>query len=206
MLSQVSTEPSHKVLSASPCSTSGGATALHGVDSRNYVEKILKHSGIINQANPLTGWHTPSHPIDPAIFSGLEFQATAVSGHRSERKLIFQLVDELLGQTFTVRFGFTRWVSPLGFFPAVEELCKRIDSLPAARCVVLEDIDSLIERDLCESQLNWYWGGEEEMVCEIEGEIVEWLVGEAVAVMGGAAAAEEETETGVLSCGVLTLL
>lgn len=206
ILSQVSNVPSSKVFSVSPCSTNGGATALHGCASRNYVEKILKHSAIINQANPLAGWHSPSHPIDPAIFSGLEFEAAAVSGRRSERKLIFQLVDELLGQTFTSRFGFNRWVSPFGCFPAEEELCKKIESFPAAKCVVFEDIDSLIERDLCELQLNGYWEGEEQMVCDIEGEIVEWLVGEAVAVMGGAAAAEEETETGVLSCWALTLL
>ncbi|KAH6835792.1 hypothetical protein C2S53_003032 [Perilla frutescens var. hirtella] len=186
---------------ASPCSTNGGATALHGgapPEHRNYVKIILKHAGIINRVNPLTKWHTPSHPMDPGIFHHLELKAAvaaAVLSQRCNRKLIFELVDELLAETLTTPFNLRQRISPVGCFPLVEELCKKIESFPAAKCVVLEDIDSLIDRDMCKSQSNGYLGEEEEMmVCEIEAEIVEWLVCEAVAVMGGDAA-EETTKT-----------
>lgn len=83
--------------------------------------------------------------------------------------------------------------------PLVDELCKRIDGFPAADCLVLEDIDSLIDTDLSKSGLNGFVEEEERIVCEIEGEIVEWLVGETVAEMGGRAAVEQ---TGTDRCQV----
>lgn len=208
---QLSSKPSQSYSLTPPQTVSScdGGAALHGGSSpeqRNYIQIILKHTGIINHANPLAKWHTPSHPIDPGIFHHLELSAAVEGGDADlslgcNRKLIFQLVDELLAEALTPHFSLRRWVSPGGVgggFPMVEELCKKIDSFPAAKCVVLEDIDSLIDTDLCKSRLNGCLGEEEEVVREIESEMVEWLVREAVAVMGGDAAAEEQTETRVL--------
>lgn len=204
-----------------PASTNSCATALPGGASAeygNYIQRILKRAGIINKANPLAlaKWHTSSHTIDPSIFHYLELfhpgttNSTAADGcntilnHLCNRKLIFQLVDELLAEILTPQFNLKQWIPSTGengHFPLVDELCKKIDSFPAANCLVLEDIDSLIDKDLLKSQLNGFFDEEENMVCEIEGEIVDWLVRETVAVMDGHAA-EEQTETGRCHVGL----
>ncbi|KAL1555043.1 hypothetical protein AAHA92_15529 [Salvia divinorum] len=52
-----------------------------------------------------------------------------------------------------------------------------------------EFIQILVLKDI-DSQWDEFWGEEEDTVCEIECEIVEWLVDETVAVMGGNAGEE----------------
>ncbi|XP_057798496.1 uncharacterized protein LOC131014522 [Salvia miltiorrhiza] len=183
----------HDKTSSTTVSECSGAAALHGgasPEKRNYIQMLLKHSGIINQANPIAKWHSPSQPIDPRLFHHLELKAATGLSHRWERKMIFQLVDELLAENLSRQFKMNRRISPFGGSRLVEELCKKVGNFPAAKCVVLEDIDSLIDKDLSKPQWDGFWGEEEEMVREIEGEIVEWLVCEAVAVMGGDAAEE----------------
>ncbi|KAI3471087.1 hypothetical protein Pfo_027750 [Paulownia fortunei] len=179
------------------CATTASAAAA--AEYKCYIEKILKRTGIIDKVTPLTlgKWHTPSHPLDPSIFYYLELfhpsaaasgPASAVLSLRCNRKLIFQLVDELLSEILRPHLDFKPWVSPVTgneHFALVDELCKKIESFPAANCQVLEDIDSLIDKDLCKSPLNGFFEEEgESLVCEIEGEIVEWLVRETVAMVG----------------------
>ncbi|KAK6118048.1 hypothetical protein DH2020_048213 [Rehmannia glutinosa] len=210
---QLSSKPSHsyKQLQLHPknvpqdttngCATAlpGGASAEYGV----YIQRILKRAGIIDKINPFTlvKWQNRSHPIDPSIFHHLELfhPTTTISAggggrntilsRRCNRKLIFQLVDELLDEILRPRFNLKFWICEDDHnSPLVDELCKKIDSFPAANCLVLEDIDSLIDKDLRKSQLNGGFVEEESVVCEIEGEILELLVREAVVVMGGGAA------------------
>ncbi|KAL8519434.1 hypothetical protein ACS0TY_010391 [Phlomoides rotata] len=158
---------------------------------KSYVNKILKRAGIVDKFTPLTlgKWHTPSHPLDPSIFYYLELFHPAGLSRRCNRKLIFQLVDELLADLLRPRLDFKQWGFPIfrnnDHFGLDDELCKRIESFPAANCKVLEDIDSLVDNDLCKSPLSGCYQAEEErLVCEIEGEIVEWLVCETVSLVG----------------------
>ncbi|XP_073043840.1 uncharacterized protein [Primulina eburnea] len=169
-----------------PDSTNGCATALSAAaEYENYIQKILRRTR--------KKWHSCSHPLDPTIFHYLElFHPTtgtisaAVLSRRSNRKLIFQLVDELLGEILRPRLCFMKLTPPINDHSyLVDELCKKIEGFPAAKCEVLEDIDGLIERDLC--NLPWHRSFEEEgdnIMCEIAGEITEWLMRETVADVG----------------------
>lgn len=177
------------------CATTPSASAA---EYRCYIQKILKRAGIIDNLTPLTlgKWHTPSHPLDPSIFYYLELfhPATAPSAstasvlaRRCNRKLIFQLVDELLVDVLRPHLDYKPWVSPVAagrsnHLALVDELCKKIESFPGADCQVLEDIDFLIDEDLRKSPVNGYFEEEgERLVREIAGEIVERLVCETVA-------------------------
>ncbi|PIN05613.1 hypothetical protein CDL12_21847 [Handroanthus impetiginosus] len=204
-----------------PDNTNGCATALPGgavAEYGSYIQTILKCAGITNSMiTPLTltKWHAPSHPIDPSIFYQLEFFQPATTTStvgpggstilrpRCNRKLIFELVDEILAEILRPPYDL-KLICADDHFPLIKELCNKIDSFPAAKCLVLEDIDKLIDRDLCKSQLNGFCEEENErLVCEIEGEIVGWLVGETVAEMGGGTA-EERTETDRCHVGSLS--
>ncbi|XP_041998703.1 uncharacterized protein LOC121748418 isoform X2 [Salvia splendens] len=123
----------------------------------------------------------------------LKLKAGAGLSRWWERKLIFELVDELLAENLTRQLRLSRRINPVrddGGCRLVEELCKKIGGFPAAKCVVLEDIDSLIDKDWCKENWDGFQGEEEDMVGKIECEIMEWLVDEVVAVMGGDAAEE----------------
>ncbi|KAK6117580.1 hypothetical protein DH2020_048680 [Rehmannia glutinosa] len=104
-------------------------------------------------------------------------------------------LDELLAEILKPHFEFKTWVTENDHFCLADELCKKIESFPAADCRVLEDIDFLIDKDFCKSRFNGFCFEEEgeRLVCEIEGEIVESLVRETVAVVvGGGDRTEEE--------------
>ncbi|XP_011101154.1 uncharacterized protein LOC105179248 isoform X1 [Sesamum indicum] len=183
------------------CATTSSAAAWAvAAEYKPYIQRILKRTGIIDKVTPLTlgKWHTPSHPLDPSIFYYLELfhpsaATLAVLSRRCNRKLIFQLVDELLAEILRPHLDFKPWVSPItDHLSLADELCKKIESFPAANCQVLEDIDSLIEKDLGKSGLNWFLEEEgESLVCEIEGEIMESLVRETVAMVGVRTAEEQ---------------
>lgn len=131
--------------------------------------------------------HAFSRAIDPSILYYLEFFFHSGTGtnlsHRCSRKLIFELVDELLAEILKPRFDFTSRVfaaAPDAQFPLVEELCKKIDGLSATNCATIEEIDYLVDEDLrklvVEEEI-------ESIVCKIEGGIVEGLVRETAAMM-----------------------
>lgn len=181
-----------------------GGAAFH------YIARILKRTGI-DKNTPLSfaHWYSPSHPLNPCIFDHLEISfpiptstiavtttttTTTISidsllNHRCNRKLVFQLVDEILVEISKPFYlNFKPWGSSsvpsnrsiLGS-ELIEKICTKIDSFPSADCQVLEDIDALIENDLGGSELKGSTALEEEgeaIVEEIEEEIVESLVHE----------------------------
>lgn len=69
----------------------------------------------------------------------------------------------------------------------IKTLCGRIGSFPSADCRVLEDIDSLIDKDLGLGQKERSFEEVElgdKIVAEIEGDILERLLHETVAMVG----------------------
>ncbi|KZV25883.1 hypothetical protein F511_20130 [Dorcoceras hygrometricum] len=207
---QLSSKPSHSyklqlhtdkifdvLENVEPDSTNGCATAPSAAaEYEKYIQKILRRTR--------RKWHCCAHPLDPTIFHYLElFQPTtgatsaAFLSRRSDRKLIFQLVDELLGEILRPRLGLLKLASPVDEDSSlVDELCKKIEGFPAAKCEVLEDIDGLIEGDLCNLPLQRSFEEEgENIVCEIAGEITEWLMRETVAEVDSGTG--EESRQGV---------
>ncbi|XP_051121722.1 uncharacterized protein LOC127245110 isoform X2 [Andrographis paniculata] len=164
--------------------------AAAAADYRCYIQRILKRTGIIDGVTPLKlgKWHTPSHPLDPSIFYYLELfhpvsdASSAALSRRCNRKLVFQLVDELLAEILKPYLEFQPRSSRISIsdqIGLIDELYAKIDSFPAANCQFLEDIDALIDKDL----RNRKSGGfpEEErakLAGEIAGEIMDSLLDE----------------------------
>lgn len=139
-------------------------------------------------------WFSSTHPLDPSLFHRLELYPSPNSltsfpnndkdinfarknhlGPRCNRRLLFDLVDEVLSGILVVRPKYCYRGSLL------ETVWERVRSFPRAKCEVLEDIDGLVEMEDT--------GEEEEegerLVAEIEGKILETLVHETITVMGG---------------------
>ncbi|KAJ6876186.1 hypothetical protein NC652_035526 [Populus alba x Populus x berolinensis] len=171
-----------------------------------YISRILKRTGI-DKDTPVsfTRWFSPSHPLDPSTFYYLEHfttpastttcQARQAMDRRCNRKLLFNLVDEILVDilrpyinvkplSFSTRFGLcTRnfLLSHMNGSHLVHMLCTKLRSFPCADCHDLEDIDGLIDKDLpqlMKDQSEIAFGEGEEIVMEIEKEIVETLIHE----------------------------
>ncbi|KAK7380219.1 hypothetical protein VNO78_32724 [Psophocarpus tetragonolobus] len=153
-------------------------------------EELQYITAILSQGIP-----TPAHPLDPSIFLHLEhstndkdrnFAAKNQLGHRWNRKLLFNLVDEILGDNKgEKRLWFLKGVCDCYYQGEsgeglVERVWKRVGEFPRAKCEVLEDIDGLIEREDMEREKDSE-GLEEEgegLVAEIEGNIWDTLVHE----------------------------
>ncbi|KAJ6339257.1 hypothetical protein OIU77_007255 [Salix suchowensis] len=85
--------------------TTGDGSAAQ--EEYEYISRILKRTGI-DKDTPVsfTRWFSPSHPLDPSTFYYLEHFTTPAStttcqarhnlGRRCNRKLLFNLVDEIL--------------------------------------------------------------------------------------------------------------
>lgn len=174
--------------------TCNGATTIpsHGFDCHQYIHRILKRTGL-DKSTPLSlaKWYSSSHhPLDLSIFHYLELFTTPNSTLtlRCNRKLIFQLVDELLADILKPCSNKFKQCSRLVHGEElIDTLCARIRSFPSANCQVLEDIDSLIDKDM----QKWEIGGilasttffeqeVESIVCEIERDIMEELVHDTV--------------------------
>ncbi|XVF12404.1 hypothetical protein REPUB_Repub08aG0115200 [Reevesia pubescens] len=120
--------------------------------------------------------------------------------HRCNRKLLFYLVDEILIEILKPNFNMKPWVisSSAGHIEyyysthmdgcqLIETLCSKIRRFPQADCLVLEDIDVLIDKDLPEMKLQSEMAFEEEgegIVNEIEKDILEALVHETAVDFG----------------------
>ncbi|CAN4085232.1 unnamed protein product [Withania somnifera] len=174
--------------------TFNGATTIpsHALDCHQYIHRILKRTGL-DKSTPLSSakWYSSLHPLDPSIFHYLELFATPNSTLtlRSNRKLIFQLVDEFLIDILKPcgKNNIKQYSRLMHGEELIDTLCARIRSLPSADCQVLEDVDALIDKDM----QKWEIGGilasstsfEEEVesiVCEIERDIMEELVHDTV--------------------------
>ncbi|CAI9771874.1 unnamed protein product [Fraxinus pennsylvanica] len=173
--------------------------SLTSGEYRQYIQRILRCIGIIDKPTPiipLLKLHPPSRPLlDPSIFNFLELfyptntaASTTVLSRRCNRKLIFELVDVLLAEIVKPHNCFTTWAIPkLSGSDLIDKLCKKIQNFPAANCRVLEDIDTLIDTDLSNSELGGsraFFEEGEGIVSEIEREIVDSLVNETTANYG----------------------
>ncbi|KAL4557137.1 hypothetical protein LXL04_035308 [Taraxacum kok-saghyz] len=155
-------------------------------DHFDYILRILDLYRIQSTAIVSVGpWHSPSHPLHPSIFHKLEklyHPTTTTTAAAARRRLMFELVDELLAEImkpYTIQTSDLWGARTSDLF---SKLCEKIESIPAADCVVLEDIEWLIERDMGESmrqlRATEFEAEAEEIVKEIESEIVETLMHE----------------------------
>ncbi|KAJ4897447.1 Uncharacterized protein Rs2_24241 [Raphanus sativus] len=163
--------------------------------SLEYITRTLRRTGI-DRDTPISyaKWFSPSHPLDPSIFYFLEhFAVTSTRPRnslslRSNRKLLFHLVDEILADILKPQINPKPWVCrypirsrrSLRGSELIDELSRRIEKFPLAECLVLEDIDSLVAGDFPEtsaaqSGLAFEEEGEG-IVAEIERGILEALV------------------------------
>ncbi|XP_010255592.1 PREDICTED: uncharacterized protein LOC104596220 [Nelumbo nucifera] len=190
-----------------------------------YVFKILKRTGIDRDTLvSFTRWFSPSHPLDPSIFHHLEqsylqdkenpnnflllLHLGGESGggggsplkHRWNRKLLFHLVDEILGDVLRPLLNTKPWLScicidnggdctsPYSVMTGsqlLDRLWTQIRSYPCANCQVLQDIDALIDKDLPHTNVRTVLPFSEEgesIVFEIERDILDSLVHETAAV------------------------
>ncbi|KAI3918097.1 hypothetical protein MKX01_041417, partial [Papaver californicum] len=166
-----------------------------------YVSRILKCTGIESDTVvSITRWFSPSHPLDPSMFNHLEdFYNSSTnysSGHhqnRSNRRLLFNLVDEILVDILRPYLNMKPWMNTtmnnylikkkklMRGDQLLKEICLQIQKSPCANCVILQDIDALIEKDLPHNaNLRTVPVLEEgeSIVCEIERDILDSLVHE----------------------------
>ncbi|XP_042483899.1 uncharacterized protein LOC122064256 isoform X1 [Macadamia integrifolia] len=190
-----------------------------------YVKKILRSTGIHRDAFvSITRWFSPYHLLNPLIFHYLEnsfpYSKTENNGdddeeeeegeeeidlgtirHRCNRKLLFQLVDEILVDVLRPYLKRKPWLCSIHgeLLPAsinketqmrmtglrlMELLWSRIQSFPAANCQILQDIDNLVEKDLPDANIHTVLSYSEEgesIVFEIERDILDSLLHEIVA-------------------------
>lgn len=170
-----------------------------------YVKAILARADV-ERAKSMK-WFSLSLPIDPTIFHILEFgfpsfesnsretknveEATARLGplqHRWNRKLLFHLVEEILGDLLISEPR--RWSNRSDTEQLLSRLWSQIRSFPAALCRVVGDIDSLVAGDLPVSKLRRLHrhplvvDEAQEIAAEIERNILDSLLGEAAESMG----------------------
>ncbi|KAG1354757.1 nascent polypeptide-associated complex subunit alpha, muscle-specific form [Cocos nucifera] len=153
-----------------------------------YVRSILELAGITGVAIPSFRWYSSSLPIDPIIFHQLELELpffpteegqpqSKVEGemillgptrHRWNRKLLFHLVEDILGDllrwshltTPTIQqshlikhHDMDRRNKADGGELLLRELWRQMQSFPAADCQVVGDIDALVAADLPEAEI-----------------------------------------------------
>ncbi|CAL9244565.1 unnamed protein product [Arabidopsis halleri] len=160
-----------------------------------YITRTLRRTGI-DRDTPISyaKWFSPSHPLDPSIFYFLEHFAVTSTRPRNSpenlalrcnRKLLFHLVDEILADILKPHINLKPWVCHypiqsqrnLKGSELINELSRRIERFPLAKCLVLEDIDALVAGDFPEIESAFEEDGEG-IVTEIERGILETLVTE----------------------------
>ncbi|KAL2324481.1 hypothetical protein Fmac_023539 [Flemingia macrophylla] len=143
-----------------------GATT--GEAEYEYIRTILSRSSGAHTRVPQVEfrWFSPAHPLDPSLFDRLEPNCFPL-GPRCNRRLLFDLVDELLSEILGAPKRCRGTLS--------ESVWERVGRLPRAKCEVLEDIDALIEmEDIREDT---------QLVAEIETHIADTLLHETFTVM-----------------------
>lgn len=185
---------------SSNCNGVAASTTRTSSVSAEYISRILSLSGI-EKTTPIsiTQWYSPSHPLHPSIFNQLEkifHPTTTTSSSFADRKLIFDVVDELLVEILKPYICLKPWAYSsrrnshrMYGSELTEKLSEKISFLPAANCQVLEDIDGLIAGDMRSRNSTRVVGAvafeeeAEELVAEMERDMVDTLVGE-VALAG----------------------
>ncbi|KAF6160392.1 hypothetical protein GIB67_019161 [Kingdonia uniflora] len=165
----------------------------NGTEEFRYVTEILNRTGIKRDGFvSFTRWFSPSHPLDPIIFHLVEhsFQLGRVGwpSHRSNRKLMFQLVDEILADILRPYINIKPWFrisqnrirKQMRSDQLLIQLWTEIQSFPATNCLVLADIDALIEKDLPEANVRTLPISDESesIVFELARDILDSLVHE----------------------------
>ncbi|KHN31551.1 hypothetical protein glysoja_029686 [Glycine soja] len=154
-----------------------------------YITAILARTTALNsQGTPTTV--SLNQPLDPSIFHHLEhpagdkdrnFAPKDQLGHRWNRRLLFDLVDEVLREILESQEGEREkrlWFLKGGICNQrgrsveglVKRVWKRVEEFPRAKCEVLEDIDELIDLQREKDGERMEEEGEE-LVAEIEGNI-----------------------------------
>ncbi|OIT28709.1 PREDICTED: uncharacterized protein LOC109212320 [Nicotiana attenuata] len=187
------------------CNGTTTTTCSVGREEFQYIQRILKRAGI-DKCTPVSfaKLYSQSHPLDPCIFHHLELFHPSIFtvprsslSQRCNRKLIFQLVNELLVEIlepYYIKLNPIWLITPkkrrlhrqMNGLELINTLVMRIQSLPSANCQVLEDIDALIDKDLRKKELGIrgrvFEEEGESIVLEIERDIFESLLHEYVAV------------------------
>ncbi|ERM96318.1 uncharacterized protein LOC18424249 isoform X1 [Amborella trichopoda] len=157
----------------------------------DYIKAILESSGVSPDSPiSLTSWFSPSHPLDPDLFSRLE-SARAHSRlgpvNRSVRLLVFQLLDEILKRRLRPFFNLRPWVSPCRKPVTGKELFRQVWSevcgFPASACLSMEDVDGIIAGDMEAVTAANAVEERERLAFDIEREILDSLVRETIADM-----------------------
>ncbi|XP_030532878.1 uncharacterized protein LOC115742620 [Rhodamnia argentea] len=200
-------------------SNGGASSATTGAVAAElqYVTLVLQHLGIERHTSSLssTRWFSPSRPLDPSIFGHLElfFSNTSPEDgdagaptetlkgqlqHKCDRKLLFDLLDEILVQILKPCLNLKPWVGASERHShrryhrhdegsqLIETLRTKIESFPRADCRVLEDVDALIDKDLPRMKHQSLRALEDEgdgLVVEIERDILDTLVQETAVAM-----------------------
>ncbi|KAI3800135.1 hypothetical protein L1987_35445 [Smallanthus sonchifolius] len=168
----------------------GATTGSSFSDHFDYISKILNHSGIEkNTPISISHWYSPSHPLHPSIFHQIEKTTTDMAN----RKLIFEVVDELLVDILKPYISLKPWAfgqrvsHRMCGSELIEKLCERISCFPGADCQVLEDIDGLIEGDMRRTTrvvgAIAFEEEAEELVAEMERDMVDTLVNEMAGII-----------------------
>ncbi|KAK7270528.1 hypothetical protein RIF29_23740 [Crotalaria pallida] len=180
--------------------SNGVSTSSTDSPEFKYIATILSRT--TGPHNNNLQWFSASHPLDPSIFHKLELYPSYNStlsypenykdcnftqnnhlGPRSNRRLLFDLVDEVLSEILVMKKP--KYDDDVNGMLLLERVWKRVLSFPRAKCEVLEDIDRLIEINEKEEEEERR-EREEGMVVKIEEKILETLVHETVTVMVGA--------------------
>ncbi|KAJ0842500.1 hypothetical protein HanPSC8_Chr14g0642391 [Helianthus annuus] len=178
--------------------TTATATGSLVFDYFDYISTILSHTGILKTTPiSISHWYSPSHPLHPSIFQQLEKRHRTSATGSADRKLIFEVVDELLVGILKPYISLKPWAAlgqcgprnthQMCGLKLCEILCDKISCFPAAECQVLEDIDELIEGDIGMGTrvvgTTAFEEEAEELVAEMEREMVDTLVGEMAGMM-----------------------
>lgn len=163
----------------------------------HYIIQMLKFLGIDeNTPISLAKLHSSSHPLHPSVFNCLELTFSGSKDsemcYRSNRKLIFELVDEILVDILKPYRNSKPWVFSSicseyyqrDVSLLIDQLFAKIRRFQAVDCSVLEDIDQLINEDLQKSNLLLSVAFEEEsetIVEDLETYIMNSLLYEIVA-------------------------
>lgn len=168
-----------------------------------YVKAILQRIGIDRDtAISFARWFSPSHPINPTLFSDLEFSVQPpISGlltRRCNRRLLFHLIDQLLRESLNPHLGLKPWLQKRRMNllsvswrqktgeQLLQQLLLRLSCFPSAKCETLEDIDELVGPDLPEfnvarnGSLSEDVEETESVAFELERQIFDSVVEEAV--------------------------
>nr|CAD1843563.1 unnamed protein product [Ananas comosus var. bracteatus] len=129
-----------------------GEPTLQQDPEYGYVKSILARSGFLESAAAASsGSRSNPHVIDPDVFRQLELVLAFDTGAlrwRWNRKLLFHLVQELLGDRETWQCKATGVGGCGGERLLLRQLWGEIRRFPAANCRVLGDVDALAVSDL----------------------------------------------------------